>query len=331
MKKRGIALLLSMLLVAVLLTGCSSSSKDKAPAAGPAWPTKPIQVIVPAGAGGDTDFNARTMAKYFEKLTGKPMVITNMGGGGGSIATSNVKDAKPDGNTILFGHTGQVIVNEVAGLVKYSMDSFDIACIPGIDKGTVLVASKKSGITSVKDLIAKAKEKPGTIIYGTELGGYSHLQGLILQNLANIKLKIVDTGSASEKVASLLAGRIDIGAITYGAVQDYQKTGELVIIAQYNDKRNPLLGDIPTFKENGVDFAMEKPYIIAFPKGTDPAIVKKMAELSEQITKNPDYAKDLEKGFKQPVDYLSTKAAIDLLQKTRNDYMKYREALQQKK
>ena len=92
------------------------------------WPTKPVQVIVPAGAGGDTDFNARQMARFFQKITGKTMVVTNVNGGGGTIAMSQVQDAAPDGNTLFFGHTGQLIVNEISGLIDYKFDAkLDIA------------------------------------------------------------------------------------------------------------------------------------------------------------------------------------------------------------
>jgi tripartite-type tricarboxylate transporter receptor subunit TctC len=320
------SLSVSLLASVLSLVAASAMSADAT-----AWPAKTVQVIVPAGAGGDTDFNARTMAKYFEKLTGKSMVITNMGGGGGTIATSHVKNAAPDGSVMLFGHTGQLIVNEVAGLADYGFAAFDVACIAGVDKGTVFVSGKKSGIKSIADLVAKAKAQPGSVIYGTELGGYSHLQGLIFQNLAGVKLKIVDTGSASEKVTSLLGGRIDLGAITFGAVKDYATTGDMGIVAQFNGERNPLLGNIPTFKEQGVNFVMEKPYIIAFPKGTDAAIVGKMAGLMKQITEQPAYAKDLEQGFKQPVTYYGTKEAIALLQATRTDFMQYKDLLRQKK
>lgn len=295
------------------------------------WPTKPVQVIVPAGAGGDTDFNARTMAKYFEKITGKPMVITNMNGGGGSIATSTVKNATPDGTVMLFGHIGQVIVNEVAGLIDYSYEDFDICCIPAIDKGSVLVASKKSGFKSVADVLAKDKANPGSVIYGTEMGGLTHLQGLIFQKMAGIQMKIVDVGSASDKITSLLGGRIDLASITYGAVKDYQTTGELVILAQFNDTRNELLGSIPTFKEQGVPFAMEKPYVMAFPKGTDPAIVEKMASIMKQITEIPEYASILRQTYSQPVSYLGTKEAIALLKNIRTDLMQYRDMLKSKK
>lgn len=314
------------LLAAVLVAAGSVLAADAT-----AWPSKTVQVIVPAGAGGDTDFNARTMAKYFEKITGKSMVITNMGGGGGTIATSQVKNAATDGSVMLFGHTGQLIVNEVAGLADYGFAAFDVACIPAVDKGTVFVAGKKAGLKTIRDLVAKAKAEPGTVIYGTELGGYSHLQGLIFQNLAGVKLKIVDTGSASEKVTSLLGGRIDLGAITFGAVKDYATTGDMTILAQFNSERNKLLGDIATFKEQGVNFVMEKPYIMAFPKGTDAAIVKKMADLAKQITERPDYAKDLEQGFKQPVTYYGTKDALALLTATRTDFMQYKDLLRQSK
>jgi len=295
------------------------------------WPTKPVQVIVPAGAGGDTDFNARTMAKYFEKITGKPMVITNMNGGGGSIATSTVKNATPDGTVMLFGHIGQVIVNEVAGLIDYSYADFDICCIPAIDKGSVLVTSKKSGFKSVADVLAKAKANPGTVIYGTEMGGLTHLQGLIFSKMAGIQLKIVDVGSASDKVTSLLGGRIDLASITYGTVKDYQKTGELVILAQFNESRNELLGSIPTFKEQGVPFVMEKPYVMAFPKGTDPAIVAKMANIMKQITEIPEYANLLKDTYNQPISYLGTEDAIALLKSIRTDLMQYRDLLKARK
>lgn len=314
-----------------LISAALSVTAATAFAADVAWPTKPVQVVVPAGAGGDTDFNARTMAKYFEKITGKSMVITNMNGGGGTVAMSQVKNASPDGSTIFFGHTGQLIVAEVSGLTTDNFESFDVSCIPGVDKGVALVSSKKSGIKSVQELVSKAKAAPGTLIYGTELGGYSHLQGLIFEKKSGIKLKIVDTGSASDKITSLLGGRIDLSSITYGSVQDYGKTGAMNIIAQYNNVANPLVPGIKTFREQGTEFDMEKPYIIAFPKGTNPEIVKKMADVMKQITQMPAYAKDLEQGFKQPVSFYNTQDSIALLRKTRTEFMQFSDLLRQKK
>jgi tripartite-type tricarboxylate transporter receptor subunit TctC len=296
-----------------------------------AWPTKPVQVIVPASPGGDTDFNARTMARFFTKITGKPMIVTNVSGGGGSVAMAQVRSAAPDGNTMLFAHTGMMIVNEVSGLIDYSFDAFDICCIPAVDKGVVFVSSKKSGLKDVAEVVAKVKAQPGTVIYGTELGGFSHLQGLMFQSKAGVQLKIVDTGPAADKITNLLGGRIDLASITYGAVKDYQSTGDMNMVAQFNDKPNPLIPSVKTFKEQGMAFQMEKPYIIAFPKGTDPAIVRKMADVMKQITQDPAYAKALEEGFKQPVTFYGTKEAIELLNGVRTEFMQYKDLLRQKK
>lgn len=294
------------------------------------WPTRPVQVVVIANPGGDTDFNARMMAKYFNEITGKTMVVTNVAGGGGTLAAEQVKGAAADGNTILFTHPGQMIVNEVAGLTEDSYEAFDVSCIAGVDKSAVFVASKQSGVTSMKDLVEKSKANPGSLTYGTEMGNFSHVQGLQLEKLSGAKLKMVDGGTVSDRVVGMLGGRLDLGAMSYGAVQDYVNGGQMVALGQPNAERNPLIPDVPTLKEQGLDITLDKPYIVAFPKGTDPAIVKKMADIMKQITEKPAYAEDLKK-FKQPVAYFNTEESKQILAKTREDFMQFKDALRQTK
>ena len=291
------------------------------------WPNRPINVIIGASPGGDTDFNARTFARYFEQITGGSMVITNMPGGGATIATSAVRDADADGYTVLFGHTGHLIVTEVSGLANSGIDDFEICCVPAIDQGAVFVASAQSGIASVADLVARTEAEPESVIFGTEFGGYSHLQSLIFTQETGADMLVVDTGSAAEKIASLLGGRIHVGGIAFGAVQDYVAAGQMVVLGQPNAEPNPLLGDIPTFVSQGVEFVMNNPYIIAFPKGTDPAIVARMDEIAAQIAQIPEYAADLEQGFRQPVSYLPHDAALERLNAIRDAYMPYAETL----
>lgn len=294
------------------------------------WPTRPVQVVVIANPGGDTDFNARMMAKYFNEITGKNMVVTNVAGGGGTLAAEQVKGAAADGNTILFTHPGQLIVNEVAGLTEDSYEAFDVGFIAGVDKSAVFVASKQSGVTSMQDLVEKSKANPGSITYGTELGNFSHVQGLQLEKLAGIKLKMVDGGTVSDRVVGMLGGRLGVGAISYGAVQDYVNGGQMVALGQPNDERNPLIPDVPTLKEQGLDITLDKPYVVAFPKGTDPAIVQKLADIMKQISEKPAYAEDLKK-FKQPVAYFGTEEAKQILAKTREDFMQFKDVLRQGK
>lgn len=325
MKKTFRASLLSALIGVGALGAHSAAVADAAN-----WPSRPVQVVVIANPGGDTDFNARMMAKYFNEITGKNMVVTNVAGGGGTLAAEQVKGAAADGNTILFTHPGQLIVNEVAGLSEDSYEAFDVACIAGVDKSAVFVASKQAGVNSMQELIDKSKANPGSLTYGTEFGNFSHVQGLMLEKLTGAKLKMVDAGTVSDRVVAMLGGRVDLGAISYGAVQDYVNGGQMVALGQPNDERNALLGDVPTLKEQGLDITMDKPYVVAFPKGTDPAIVAKMADIMKQITEKPAYAEDLKK-FKQPVAYYGTEEAKSILAKTRDDFMQFKDQLRQGK
>lgn len=322
-KKRSILLALSVFTLFGFNSSFVKASDIK-------WPTKTVEVVVTANAGGDTDFNARTFAKYFKKYAGKSMVITNTAGSNGMIAINQIKNAAPNGYKVLFCHTGQMIVNEVSGNNKGEnyLEALEISAIPAIDKGTILVANPKSNIKTVVEMVEKAKSAPATLIYGTELGGYSHLQGLMLQEKSGAKLKFVDVGSTSDKITSLLGNRIDVAAITYGSVADYLKTGELVALAQFNEKRNEHLdSNIPTFKEAGLDFAMEKPYIISFPKGTDKKIIDKMQEIVKKVIEDEKYAKDLYDSYKQPVEFLLREDAKVRLNETREEFLQYKNLL----
>jgi tripartite-type tricarboxylate transporter receptor subunit TctC len=305
---------------AALLTTTAMAQTD--------WPSRTINVIIGASPGGDTDFNARTFAKYFEQVAGTSMVITNMPGGGATIATSEVRAADPDGYTMLFGHTGHLIVTEVSGLADYGIDDFEICCVPAVDQGAVFVTGADSGIETTADLVAKTEAEPDSVIFGTEFGGYSHLQGLILQQETGAQMRFVDTGSAAEKITSMLGGRIHVAGIAYGAIQDYHTSGQMVVLGQPNEEPNALLGDIPTFVDQDIDFVMNNPYIIAFPQNTDEAIIERMNEIMTEIAAIPEYAQDLEAGFKQPVRFFERDEALERLNAIRDNYMQYSDALQ---
>lgn len=326
MKKGFGKLLLVGALLTGILTGCGGEKKA-AKSEADVWPKRPMEVVLHASAGGDTDFNARTFGEFFEKETGKPFVVTNMPGASGLAATENIKNTPANGYKALFTHSGPMVVNYVSGVAEYDFKAFDVSCIPAIDGGTVLVASKQSGINSLADLMEKSKAAPETIIYGTEFGGYSHLQVLILQDKTGIKLKLADIGSTADKVTNLLGGRIAVASIAYGSVKDYIKNGDMVALAQYNAKRNPNLGDIPTFAEQGIELAMDNPYIIAFPQGTDPAIIKKMSDIAVKVSQNPEYAEKLKNGFSQEARTLQTEEAKAYLQKIEDLYMQYKNQL----
>ncbi len=325
---KRISYILVVILLVGLLGGCSpnkSSNHFENNSDKYQWPVKNIEVVVPANAGGDTDFNARTMAKYFEEITGVNMVITNMAGAGGAIATSHVKESKSDGSIMLFSHTGQLIVNEISGIADYGYDAFETICIPAVDKGSVFVVSGDLGVDSLEDLIKLSKERK--ITYGAEFGSTTQIQGLELMEATEVKLDIVDGGNAAERVTGLLGGRLDMTSIPYGTIQDYIETGEMVAIAQLSGTKNPLIKDIETVKEQGFEFSMEKPYIVAYPKETDEELVYQTAKVMEDISKDPDYAKELETTYKQPVTYYNREDSLKLLKDILDDYKKYEDIL----
>ena len=181
-----------------------SGGKDKS-----SYPTKPIEIVVPAGAGGDTDLNTRTMAKYLEKELGTTMIITNVNAAGGTTGTKKVLDSKPDGYTVLSYHNS-TLISKILGLVDYTYSDFDVAGMGVMDKGNAFVVNNKSEFKSLDDLIAFAKENPEKVTVATEVGSFTHLQLLAFEAATGTKFNIVDVGGASDKITALLGGRIDI-------------------------------------------------------------------------------------------------------------------------
>lgn len=328
MKKRMMTLI-AIFCVLSIAVGCSKNNPDNADGSSDyKWPVKNIEVIVPASAGGDTDFNARMIAKYFNQLTGISMVITNMTGGGGTIGASHVLESRNDGSIMFFGHTGQVIVTQVSGLADYTLDDFEITCIPAVEKSEILVVGKKVGVNTLKDLEQLSKKR--RIIFASELGGYSNIQALLIKDKTGINLDIVDVGSASEKITNLLGGRVDVAVLTYGSAVDYFKTGELIPLGQVGEEPNPLISDItniPTFKEAGYDFSMNRHFICAFPKGTNIEFVNKVAETIEEITQIPEYAEELKNTYKQPVTFYGRDESIKILNFVYDEFMQYQDLM----
>src|SRR5699024_5783297 len=126
------------------------------------YPKKQIQVIVPAGPGGDTDLNARMIGKYLEKELGQNIVISNVKGAGGATGTEKAYNSKADGYHVFFFHNS-TILGKMLGISKYDYSDFKLAGVPAQDTTTGYFVSTKSKYQSLKSLISAAKENPGKI------------------------------------------------------------------------------------------------------------------------------------------------------------------------
>ena len=276
------------------------------------WPTGTVNVVLPYGAGGDTDTYCRQLFQRVSKITGQTFVIINQQGGSGIVAAMDVMNKPNDGYTLLFNHTGAALVQEATGMVDFSYTKdFENCCTVAIDETYSLVAispegefkQDSKGWKSLADMIAYAKENPGKVRYSTVFGSTTEYVGTMLERQAGVEFDNINVGtSGGERMAAMLGGQVDILAANYMQVKDYIEKGDLICLAVMSKQRVPGI-DYPTFTELGYDKVVTaKKYEVKFPKGTDKAIVDKLAGICKQIVlEDKSYADVLKVYFAQPL------------------------------
>ena len=276
------------------------------------WPTGTVNVVLPYGAGGDTDTYCRQLFQRVSKITGQTFVVINQQGGSGIVAAMDVMNKKNDGYTLLFNHTGAALVQEATGMVDFSYTKdFENCCTVAIDETYSLVAispegeykSYSKGWKTLADMIAYAKENPGKVRYSTVFGSTTEYVGTMLERPAGVEFDNINVGtSGGERMAAMLGGQVDILAANYMQVKDYIEKGDLVCLAVMSKQRVPGI-DYPTFAELGYDKVVTaKKYEVKFPKGTDKAIVDKLAGICKDIVLNDtSYADVLKVYYAQPL------------------------------
>lgn len=327
MKKRALGVFLSIMMAASVLAGCSGGQKEKAggetskavesqadkgsetakeapETAGTeteiSWPENPIQIIVGANAGGGIDTAARLIAKYMEKELGQPMVVSNVAGGAGSIASTQVKDAKADGYTMLVCHEA-LLTNKISGVTEFDYDGFASGGIPFKVYTTCLLSKK---YTTFDELKEAAKANPGAVKFGTELATNDTAIIAMMEQKFDLQYQLVDAGAVSDQIAAMMGDHIDFMKAPVGLVKDYVASGDFHLLAFFNEERNPDYPEVPTMKELGVDFVVDKFFFCGFPKDTDPAIIDKFAKALERVCENPDFQADA-KNVQYAVEYVA--------------------------
>lgn len=329
MKKRALGLFLSIMMATSVLAGCSGSQKqtsgEEAPKAAenqdnksseaaketagdesaePAeaeidWPKNPIQIIVGANAGGGIDTAARLIAKYMEQELGQPMVVSNVAGGAGSIASTQVKDSKADGYTMLVCHEA-LLTNKISGVTEFDYDGFASGGIPFKVYTTCLLSKKYETFDELKEA---AKASPGTVKFGTELATNDTAIIAMMEEEFDLQYQLVDAGAVSDQIAAMMGDHIDFMKAPVGLVKDYVASGDFHLLAFFNEERNPDYPEVPTMKELGVDFVVDKFFFCGFPKDTDPAIIGKFTKALEKVCENPDFQADA-KNVEYAVEYI---------------------------
>jgi tripartite-type tricarboxylate transporter receptor subunit TctC len=297
-------------------------------AAGADWPRRPVEIIAPFRAGGDTDFYSRTYAKYLAKELNSNITVVNVEGAGGVIGCQQVASAKPDGYRVLFMNTGAMYANKLADITDLDHNSYDVAAIGIFDNTNVLVTSKLSGFADGKDFLAKAKAAPGKYGVAATVPGFSFFTVCKMQVVGNFTLNPVDYGGAAAMVAAVVGNQIPLAVNSYGVFRQYIEKGDVVALMVNSEQRNPNFSTVPTVSEVGLSGAEAgRAYFFAFPKGTDPQIVKKLSDAVGAIQKNPEFAADIKKAYCVEPFYRDMKQSKPVLDAIWNDMAKYKDAL----
>lgn len=301
MKNKFGKILTLVALTFALLVGCNNDKgKDTASSEeGVNWPTDTVTVVVPYGAGGDTDTYARQMALQLQKELNQNFVVVNTTGAAGVVGASSVLDAKPDGNTMLFNHTGASLSQEAANANEFSfLDDFETVASVAEDDTYTLLAKKGSKWDSLDKMIAWAKENPGKLRYSSTYYGATHAVATQMEKTMGIELDKIDVGSStSERLTSFIQDQCDIIVVNFMNVADYVEKGDFAVLGVCSEERLKGLEDFPTLKEQGYDVVMPKIYEVRFPKGTDQAIVDKLSESIKKVTESEEFKSTLEKYY----------------------------------
>lgn len=291
--KRILTLALASVM-AVSLAACGGSKApaegDKAPADnGAAFPNKIVQIIVPFGAGGGADISVRTLAKYAEESLGQKIVIQNVTGGSGTVGLTQLAGAAADGYTLGYFACTNSNDSLLFEGIQYGVDSFEPVMEYSADPH-IIVASKKSGITDMASLVEAAKANPGelTLALGGAWTSHDFLR-ISLEQKEDIKFKRMVYQGGAEAITSVASGDVDLAVPFVSEAIPQIQAGNVVPIAITSGERFDVVADIPTIKEQGVDYTHTMWRGLVAPAGTPAEVIEKLAAAFEDAWNNPDY------------------------------------------
>lgn len=255
------------------------------------FPSRPVRIVVPFTPGGSNDIIARALGQKLTNLWGQSVVIDNRGGAGGTIGSDLAAKSQPDGYTLLMGATSTIAAN-VNLYPKLPFDPVrDLAPISQIATGAFVLAINSSvPATSVKELIALARAKPGQLNFGSSGNGTSvHLAAELFRYMAKIDIVHVPYKGLGPALIDLLAGQIAIQFTDMAPIGQHVKSGKLRALGQTSLKRTAPLPDLPTLDEAGVPgYSAESWYGLLAPSATPKPIIARLNADVINVLRTPD-------------------------------------------
>lgn len=281
-----------------LATLCAGLIALGANASAQSYPTRAISMVVPYAAGGSTDGLARIVAQAMGEDLGQTVVVENLGGGGTMIGNQRVARATPDGYTITFGNMGSLAIAPSL----YPKSKFDprrdmsaiglVATVP-----MVLSVSKKSGITTLPDFVARLKKHGADVNFGNAgSGSTSHIAAAYFMHVTQTQGVQIPYRGAGPAIADLMAGTVDAVIDQTVTMIPIHEGKRVTALAVASASRLPQIPDVPTFAEAGVpDFNMSVWNGIAAPAGTPPAVIARLEQALAAALKRPGVRDSLDK------------------------------------
>lgn len=247
------------------------------PAAAQGYPTKPIELILPAASGGTTDTAVRLMAGRWQEFLGQPIVVVNVPGAGGAVGANRVAKAKPDGYTLMGAFDSLIVALPfVQKSVEYDLESFDY--LTGFGLGAVYFSVRsETPYRTIRDFVEDAKRSEGKKNYASYgIGVITHFAAERLWSLTGVKMGYAPYKSSPESVFALMSGSVDL-AVTAGA-GPAGKNPKVRILAVAGEQRRPDYPDVPTLKESGYPVTLDFISGVLAPKGLPPDVRAKLLD-----------------------------------------------------
>jgi len=280
-----------------LLSACLLFLAAQSPAAlADTYPSRPIKLVVPFPPGGTSDTVARVLAKGMGERLGQSVIVYNQGGGGTIIGTEAVARSAPDGYTLLWMTTPFAINHTL--FAKRPYDTFEdfIPVVDVISVPLVLIVPSNSPAKTLQDLIAMAKKAPGKVAYGSSgPGGSPHLATAMFASKAGLQLNHIPYKGSAPAVMDLVAGQTDFVIDTLFLTRPQIEAGKARALAQTGAARSPLLPDVPTMREAGLDDYEASSWLsLAAPAGTPETIVSRLNATANEVLQDDAVRRSLE-------------------------------------
>lgn len=321
--RRVLMLLIGVLLCLGLLAGCGQGGSDEpvleylvthGGRAETNWPTRPVTIIVPFPAGGDTDFYARTYAGFLQELLGQTFEVINVPGEAGTYGATQVSNATPDGYTVLFYHTGNLFANVIAGATTLNYSDFAISNIANFDDSFTLIASTELGITDAADFLQRARANPGRYRVAATVPGFTFFCLRSMEIAGGFSVTPVNVAGAGVMQQAILDGEADMAVGPHALFRAGIASGDLVPLMVSSERRNPNFRYVATVEDMGLTgAAIGSAYFFAFPPGTDDAILRRLSDTVAQIQFNDAYISAIQNAFDARPFFLPTDAVHGFL------------------